>query len=205
MLHDRIVRYCRLAITLLLLVLVWMALWQALWPAAALAQGTSPASSALPATTSTLQPSPLTSPLTTALPSVWYLFAAGLALFVPAGFVLLAVANLEPQNSWNTALGGLAAAGLAAFAVLGRGLRASVRRHRACLPARRVARSGLGVEPVVERVGHWLGHGRPHGLVPLRFHSHSAGLHPLHGPSALGAARGDPAGDGAARQARPPR
>jgi Amt family ammonium transporter len=53
---------------------------------------------------------------TAALPSLWYLLAAGLAMLVPAGFVLLASANLEQEHAWNAALGGLAAAGLALFA-----------------------------------------------------------------------------------------
>ena len=93
--HHRLLRCCRMAVTLLLLVLVMMALWNS----TALAQdGLAPA------------------PTATSLPAVWYLLAAGLAMLVPAGFVLLAVANLEPQHAWNTALGGLAAAGLAAFA-----------------------------------------------------------------------------------------
>lgn len=93
--HHRLLRCCRTAVSLLLLVLVMMALWTA----------TAQAQDSLsPATTATM------------LPTVWYLLAAGLAMLVPAGFVLLAVANLEPQRAWNTALGGLAAAGLAAFA-----------------------------------------------------------------------------------------
>lgn len=53
---------------------------------------------------------------TTSLPSLWYLLAAGLAMLVPAGFVLLASANLAQEHAWNAALGGLAAAGLALFA-----------------------------------------------------------------------------------------
>ncbi|HMN28152.1 MAG TPA: hypothetical protein PKE45_08360, partial [Caldilineaceae bacterium] len=48
-------------------------------------------------------------------PTFWYLLAAGLALLVPAGFVLISVAGLEAQRAWNAALGGLAAIGLAAF------------------------------------------------------------------------------------------
>lgn len=51
-----------------------------------------------------------------ALPSLWYLLAAGLAMLVPAGFVLLGSANLAQEDAWNAALGGLAAAGLALFA-----------------------------------------------------------------------------------------
>lgn len=52
----------------------------------------------------------------TNFPSLWFLLAAGLAMLVPAGFVLLASANLERDHAWNAALGGLAAAGLALFA-----------------------------------------------------------------------------------------
>lgn len=98
MLH-RFVRTCRLAITLLVL----MVLMVALWTSTALAQDGGTAAPAAIAPVSTF-------------PTVWYLLAAGLALLVPAGFVLLAVANLEPGRAWNTALGGLAAIGLAAFA-----------------------------------------------------------------------------------------
>jgi ammonium transporter, Amt family len=49
------------------------------------------------------------------VPTFWYLLAAGLALLVPAGFVLIGVAGLEAQRAWNAALGGVAAVGLAAF------------------------------------------------------------------------------------------
>ena len=48
-------------------------------------------------------------------PSYWYLLAAGLALLVPAGFVLISVAGLDPSRAWDAALGGLAAIGLAAL------------------------------------------------------------------------------------------
>jgi len=50
------------------------------------------------------------------LPTIWYLIAAGLALLVPAGFVLLAAAGMEQSQAWNTVLGALGAAGLAAVA-----------------------------------------------------------------------------------------
>lgn len=48
-------------------------------------------------------------------PTFWYLLAAGLALLVPAGFVLIGVAGLEGEHAWDAALGGVAAVGLAAF------------------------------------------------------------------------------------------
>lgn len=48
-------------------------------------------------------------------PTFWYLLAASLALLVPAGFVLIAVAGLDAQRAWNAALGGVGAIGLAAF------------------------------------------------------------------------------------------
>lgn len=51
----------------------------------------------------------------TTLPSYWFLIMAALGLLVPAGFVLIAVAGLDPQRAWNAALGGLAAIGLASF------------------------------------------------------------------------------------------
>jgi Amt family ammonium transporter len=48
-------------------------------------------------------------------PTFWYLLAAGLALLMPAGFVLIGVSGLEAGRAWNAALGGMAAVGLAAF------------------------------------------------------------------------------------------
>src|SRR5215203_1109205 len=50
------------------------------------------------------------------LPSYWFLIMAALALLVPAGFVLVGVAGLDPARAWDAALGGLAAIGLASFA-----------------------------------------------------------------------------------------
>jgi Amt family ammonium transporter len=89
-------RICRLAVALLVLVAVLVVLWTN--PALAQdAQGAAPLLAANP-------------------PTVWYLLASGLAMLVPAGFILLAVANLDERQAWNSALGGLAAAGLAAFA-----------------------------------------------------------------------------------------
>lgn len=41
---------------------------------------------------------------------------AALGLLVPAGFVLVGVAGLEPTRAWDAALGGVAAIGLATFA-----------------------------------------------------------------------------------------
>lgn len=43
----------------------------------------------------------------------WYLVAAGLALLVPAGLILIGSAGLDPSRSWAAALAGLAAIGLA--------------------------------------------------------------------------------------------
>lgn len=49
-------------------------------------------------------------------PQFWYLLTAALSFLVPAGLILLAAAYQEPAAAWNTALGGLAAVGLAAAA-----------------------------------------------------------------------------------------
>jgi ammonium transporter, Amt family len=51
----------------------------------------------------------------TTLPSYWFLIMAAMGLLVPAGFVLIAVAGLDPARAWDAALGGLAAIGLASF------------------------------------------------------------------------------------------
>lgn len=48
-------------------------------------------------------------------PTFWYLLASSLALLVPVGFVLIAVAGLDAERAWNAALGGVGAIGLAAF------------------------------------------------------------------------------------------
>ncbi|RIK55908.1 MAG: hypothetical protein DCC57_04355 [Chloroflexi bacterium] len=48
-------------------------------------------------------------------PVYWYLLTAGLAMLVPAGFLLVGVAGLEPARAWDAALGGMAALGLAGF------------------------------------------------------------------------------------------
>lgn len=48
-----------------------------------------------------------------ATPAYWYLLTAALALLMPAGFVLVGVAGLEPERAWDAALGALAAIGLA--------------------------------------------------------------------------------------------
>ena len=45
-------------------------------------------------------------------PAYWFLLTAALALLLPAGFVLVGVAGLEPARAWDAALGGLAAIGL---------------------------------------------------------------------------------------------
>jgi hypothetical protein len=55
----------------------------------------------------------------TTLPSYWFLIMAALGLLVPAGFVLVGVAGLDPSRAWDAALGGLAAIGLASL-VIGR-------------------------------------------------------------------------------------
>ena len=51
----------------------------------------------------------------TTLPSYWFLIMAALGLLVPAGFILVGVAGLEPARAWDAALGGLAAIGLASL------------------------------------------------------------------------------------------
>jgi ammonium transporter, Amt family len=51
----------------------------------------------------------------TTLPSYWFLIMAAFGLLVPAGFILVGVAGLEPSRAWDAALGGLAAIGLASF------------------------------------------------------------------------------------------
>ena len=100
----RVKRLCRLAITLLILTVVWLTLWHT--PALAQDSATAAAATAIASAPQTQQ----------SLPLVWYLLAAGLAMLVPAGFVLLASATLSQGSAWNAALGGLAAAGVAAFA-----------------------------------------------------------------------------------------
>lgn len=50
------------------------------------------------------------------IPTFWYLLAAALAVFVPAGLILLATANLPGERAWRTALAGMAAIGLSTFA-----------------------------------------------------------------------------------------
>ena len=70
------------------------------WPHAVLADGT-----AAPALAEGL-----------AAPGFWYLLAAGMALLVPAGLVLIGAAGLSPERAWDAALGGLGAVGLAALA-----------------------------------------------------------------------------------------
>jgi len=47
------------------------------------------------------------------IPLYWYLLTAALSLLVPAGFVLIAVAELSAQQAWRSALGALGAIGLA--------------------------------------------------------------------------------------------
>lgn len=103
-LRDRVLRLCRLAFLVLILMVVWLTLWQS----PALAQDFSTPAAVAGVSAATQSPQ--------TLPIVWYLLAAGLAMLVPAGFVLLASATLAQESAWSAALGGLAAAGLAAFA-----------------------------------------------------------------------------------------
>ncbi len=51
----------------------------------------------------------------TTLPAHWFLVMAAMALLVPAGFILVGVAGLDPSRAWDAALGGMAAIGLASF------------------------------------------------------------------------------------------
>ncbi len=105
-------RPCRTAVALLVLVLVWTALHSL----PALAQSTPAAPTDLAGAAQAASSTVAAADTGQSLPTIWFLLAAGLAMLVPAGFVLLAVATLEQSRAWNTALGGLAAAGLAAFA-----------------------------------------------------------------------------------------
>lgn len=76
-----------------------------LWPALAWAQapgGSSPSQVGAGLNSGTVTPA-------------WYVLTAALALLMPAGFVLIGVAGLEPQRAWDAALGALAAIGLAGF------------------------------------------------------------------------------------------
>ena len=45
-------------------------------------------------------------------PLFWYVLAAGLALLVPAGLVLISVAEFDPRHAWHAALGALAVIGV---------------------------------------------------------------------------------------------
>ncbi len=86
------------------LVALSMALF-CLWPALAWAQapgGSSPSQVGAGLNSGTVTPA-------------WYVLTAALALLMPAGFVLIGVAGLEPQRAWDAALGALAAIGLAGF------------------------------------------------------------------------------------------
>ena len=77
-----------------------------MFPAKVLAQGADP--NALPPMNNVLGDS-------ATLPSYWFLIMAALGLLVPAGFVLVGVAGLDPSRAWDAALGALAAIGLASF------------------------------------------------------------------------------------------
>jgi Amt family ammonium transporter len=71
-----------------------------LWPEAARAQGAAASSAGEPLT----------------MPTFWYLLAAAIAMLVPAGLTLVAVAGLDAQQAWTAALNAVAAIGLAGFA-----------------------------------------------------------------------------------------
>ncbi len=45
-------------------------------------------------------------------PLFWYVLATGLAMLVPAGLVLISVAEMDPRHAWHAALGALAAIGV---------------------------------------------------------------------------------------------
>jgi len=65
---------------------------------------------AAPVLAQTVQPGePVQTPL------FWYVLAAGLAFFIPAGLVLISVSELEPARAWHAALGALAALGVVAI------------------------------------------------------------------------------------------
>lgn len=87
-----------LAVSVLLIVVSGVALW----PTGVFAQSNPPTDK-------------LMAGGTLAAPTFWFVLAAALSLLVPAGFVLIGVAGLEPQHAWDAALGGMAAVGLAAF------------------------------------------------------------------------------------------
>jgi len=64
-------------------------------------------------------PDPAAAPVAagvTLFPMYGYIVMAALGLLVPAGFVLVGVAGLEPARAWDAALGALAAIGLASLA-----------------------------------------------------------------------------------------
>ena len=46
-------------------------------------------------------------------PTFWYILAAALAMLVPAGLILVSIGGLDQRQAWHTALGGVAAMGLA--------------------------------------------------------------------------------------------
>ncbi len=50
--------------------------------------------------------------MTATTPLIWYVLTAALALLVPAGIVLVAVAEMSAVRAWNAALGALAAIGV---------------------------------------------------------------------------------------------
>lgn len=82
-----------------------LALSIALWPMQLLAQSSPPD----PTTSSAISSS---APET---PAHWYVLAAGFALLVPAGLMLMGAAGLEAERAWNAVLGGLASVSLASL------------------------------------------------------------------------------------------
>lgn len=81
-----------------------------LFPAAALAQNANPASS----TSDLLNEIAINGSGGT--PLYWFLLTTAIAFLVPIGFVLISISGLEADYAWNSALGSLAAVGLASFA-----------------------------------------------------------------------------------------
>ncbi len=133
-----------------------------------------------------------------AVPTFWYVLAAAIALLVPAGFVLIGVAGLEPQRAWDAALGGMGAVGLGRLRLLGDRFCPAIWRCWFGLYVARIKALGVGMEPVGQRLGGWLGCGRSERLVFVWRRCYWVGLCALSGPFALGYYRGRVAGDGAA-------
>lgn len=56
----------------------------------------------------------VTNVATSTVPMYWYVLGAAFSMLVPAGFILVSLAGLDAKQAWDTALGGVAALGLAA-------------------------------------------------------------------------------------------